>query len=71
MRKGEYLYGIKCELKTWIHLIRDLYGPELTKEFTSEQKDDLLNRFRDVELFTNILFNHPGGRKSHKKETTF
>jgi hypothetical protein len=71
VRKGEYLYGIKCELKTWIHLIRDLYGPELTKEFTSEQKDDLLNRFRDVELFTNILFNHPGGRKSHKKETTF
>ena len=64
MRKGEFLYGIKSELKTWIHLMRDLYGSELTKGFTNTQKNDLLKRFNEVELFTKIPIDHPGGRKS-------
>ena len=64
VRKGEFLYGIKSELKTWIHLMRDLYGSELTKGFTNTQKNDLLKRFNEVELFTKIPIDHPGGRKS-------
>ncbi len=64
VRKGEFLYGIKGELKTWIHIMRDLYASELTRGFTKEQKEYLLKRYNELETFTNIPTNHPGGRKS-------
>ena len=69
VRKGEFLYGIKGELKTWIHVMRDLYAPELTRGFTKEQKDNLLRRFNELEKFTDIPINHPGGTNLSKRKS--
>ena len=59
---SEYLLGIKGNLKTWIRVIRDFHYPNLTKEFTEEQKADIMRRFKEVEKYTVTPPYFPGGR---------
>ncbi len=62
IRRGEYLLGIKGNLKTWVRVIRDFHYPNLTKEFTEEQKADIMRRFKEVEKYTVTPPYFPGGR---------
>ena len=61
-QKGTYLYGIKGELKTWVRVMRDFYFPNMSKNYTTEQKDDILRRFKEVEKHTITPPHYPGGR---------
>ena len=59
--KGGYLHGIKGELKTWVRVMRDLQFPKMSKNYTSEQKADILRRLKEVEKYTVTLPHYPGG----------
>jgi hypothetical protein len=50
--KRRYLKSFKGELKTWVRVMRDFYFPNMSKNYTTEQKDDLLRRFKEVEKHT-------------------
>jgi hypothetical protein len=60
--KGGYLHGIKGELKTWVRVMRDLQFPKMSKNYTSEQKADILHRLKEVEKYTVTPPHYPGGR---------
>lgn len=60
--RGVYLGGIKSDLKTWVRVIRDFYYPKLTKDFTEEQKANIMRRFKEVEKYTVTPPYFPGGR---------
>ena len=64
--KGRYLHGIRCDLKTWVRVIRDFYYPKLTEDFTQEQKADIMRRFKEVEKYTVTPPHYPGGRELKK-----
>lgn len=62
--KGVYLHGIKGELKTWVRVMRDFEFPKMSKNYTSEQKADILRRFKEVEKYTVTPPHFPGGRSA-------
>ena len=62
--KGGYLHGIKGELKTWVRVMRDFEFPKMSKNYTSEQKADILRRFKEVEKYTVTPPHFPGGRSA-------
>ena len=66
IRRGEYLFGIKGDLKTWVRVVRDFHYPKLTKDFTDEQKADIMRRFKEVEKYTVTPPHYPGGRELKK-----
>lgn len=61
-KKGGYLHGIRGELKVWIRVMRDFYFPNMSKDYTSEQKNDILRRFREIEKYTITPPHYPGGK---------
>jgi hypothetical protein len=60
--KGGYLHGIKGELKTWVRVMRDFEFQKMSKNYTAEQKADILRRFKEVEKYTVTPPHYPGGR---------
>jgi len=50
--RGRYLLGIRGDFKTWVHVMRDFYFPELSKGLTEEQKADILRRLDEVKKYT-------------------
>ena len=62
--KGGYLHGIKGELKTWVRVMRDFEFPKMSKNYTAEQKADILRRFKEVEKYTVTPPHFPGGRSA-------
>jgi hypothetical protein len=60
--KGVYLHGIKGELKTWVRVMRDFEFPKMNKNYTAEQKADILRRLKDVENYTITPPHYPGGK---------
>jgi len=63
IKKGTYLCGIRGDFKTWVHVMRDFYFPELSKGLTDEQKADILRRFDELKKYTIQPPNFPGGKK--------
>ena len=61
--KGMYLLGLREDVKTWVHVMRDFYFPELSKGLTEEQKADVLRRFDELKKFTDTPSDFPGGKK--------
>jgi hypothetical protein len=60
--KGGYLHGIKGELKTWVRVMRDFEFPKMNKNYTPEQKADILRRLKEVEKYTVTPPHYPGGK---------
>jgi hypothetical protein len=60
--KRRYLKSFKGELKTWVRVMRDFYFPNMSKNYTTEQKDNILRRFKEVEKHTITPPHYPGGR---------
>lgn len=60
---GMYLLGIRGDFKTWVHVLRDCYFPELSKGLTEEQKADILRRFDEFKKYIDTPPNFPGGKK--------
>ena len=63
IEKGTYLCGIRGDFKTWVHVMRDFYFPELSKGLTEEQKADILRRFDELKKYMDTPPNYPGGKK--------
>jgi hypothetical protein len=42
--------------------MRDFYFPNMSKSYTTEQKDNILRRFKEVEKHTITPPHYPGGR---------
>ena len=63
IEKGTYLSRICSDFKTWVHVMRDFYFPELSKGLTQEQKDDILHRFDELKKYMDTPPNFPGGKK--------
>jgi hypothetical protein len=61
--KGGYLHGIKGELKTWVRVMRDFEFPKMNKNYTPEQKADILRRLKEVEKYTVTPPHYPGGER--------
>ena len=61
--RGRYLLGIRGDFKTWVHVMRDFYFPELSKGLTEEQKADILRRFDELKKYMVTPPNFPGGKK--------
>ena len=63
IEKGTYLSRICSDFKTWVHVMRDFYFPELSKGLTEEQKADVLRRFDELKKYMDTPPNFPGGKK--------
>jgi len=63
IEKGTYLSRICSDFKTWVHVMRDFYFPELSKGLTEEQKADVLHRFDELKKYMDTPPNFPGGKK--------
>jgi len=63
IEKGTYLCGIRGDFKTWVHVMRDFYFPELSNGLTEEQKADILRRFDELKKYMDTPPNFPGGKK--------
>lgn len=61
--RGMYLLGIRGDFKTWVHVMRDFYFPELSKGLTEAQKSDVLRRFDELKKYMVTPSNFPGGKK--------
>jgi hypothetical protein len=59
--KKRYLFLIKGELKTWVRVMRDFEFPKMSKNYTPEQKADILHRLKEVEKYTVTPPHYPGG----------
>ena len=63
-----YLRDIRAHLSAWIRAMQGFDFPKLTKDFTEEQKADIMRRFKEVEKYTVTPPHYPGGRKIGKEE---
>lgn len=60
--KARYLFMIKGDLKTWVRVMRDFEFPKMSKNYTPEQKADIMRRFKEVEKYTVTPPHYPGGK---------
>ena len=63
IQKGEYLFGLKGDFKTWVHVMKDLYFAKLSKGLTVEQKADVYRRLEELNKYSITPTNFPGGKR--------
>jgi hypothetical protein len=62
VKKKKYVRLMRGELKAYINVMRNGYFHQLSQNYTAEQKDDILRRFKEVEKHTITPPHYPGGR---------
>jgi hypothetical protein len=60
--KKRFVSLIKGDLKTWVRVMRDFEFPRMNKNYTPEQKADILRRLKEVERYTVTPPHYPGGK---------